>query len=711
MNPRSSDRPFRLQLRWRDGEGYRVQRLDGARARGEFPFPLAEEELLHLRQGLEAASYRSLGAESRASRHGRPSTRMIEQWQPIMPQEIGRRLSAALLTGEVGERFRVEQEIASNTKEIRCGVILQLDPTVPELARLMALPWELIVDPVDDDFLLPDRRWPLIRSVDIRWSHMARPPATESLKLLVLSAQPRGLPRLAAEEEIRKIQEACQPGDRIRVEVLEKATAEDLRHRLEDADLLHYIGHGSSDPSTGTGSLALEDRQGERRDLGARELSRLCRDLPRLRLVTLNACDTAVVTGEGLSLNPFAGVATALIQQGVPAVIAMQWTLSDPAGIRFGEALYRNLARSGDLLEAVEAGRHAIHIAEQGSLEWATPVLYLHNQAEVRLLADVAPTETSSGWQPPAAPTPSTEKHRRPRWIGVVAALLLVIATAPWTGPPLVDVFQEILWPAANEPYRLRIVPVDREGTPVSDTELSTAGSVVSQRVDNEWELVISPEAVPENRILTVKVTKESASLSGQAEISLSENHDFRQQITLIQGVGPSPLPPPPSTKVAVPLQAVVAGRVAIVAIDRDSGKFDRDVTLAIETVLSDALTLSTFIPQIGTAEKDYIQRLADGDLSQLPGDGQTPWGAEYLLVSTVSRKALPQSAAHLEGVALTLKSQLIAANRPAITQRVSETNTGIGVSLDVALTQAAERCLAEIIATLNGGKINENET
>ncbi len=611
--------------------------MDGAKGQGEFSFPIPEKTFHHLRQGLEIASYRSLGQESRASRHGRPSARTIEAWQPVVPLEIGRLLSKALFAGEIGERFRAAQEMASVQKDTRCGVILQLDPTVPELARLLALPWELLLDPEDGEFLLPDRRWPLLRSLDVRWSHAPLPPSTDSLRLLILTAQPSGLPRLAADEEIRKIQEACHPGDRIQVEVLQQATPEALRPRLEDADLLHFIGHGSADPLTGEGSLALEDGQGGRRDLGAKELARICRDLHRLRLITLNACDTALVTGEDVGLNPFAGVATALIQQGIPAVIAMQWTLSDPAGIRFGEALYRSLATKGDLLEAVEAGRHAIHIAEKGSLEWATPVLYLHNQAEVLLIGERVP-ETTTGQPPQGDITPPPPTKPRPsRWAPLVGGILLIVAV---------------------------IVGFQTSGPGTQKEEPTTQGPVIGQDEVTQKE--------PTTRTL--------------------------------------PPPPPPPVKKEIPLQAMVPGKIGILVLDRNTGKPDRDVAMAIEAALTKSGDYRTYIPRLETGQEDYVERLASGDLSKLPGNGQVPWGVEYLLVSTAVRKSLPASAAHIENIGLTLSSRLIAANEKIIVKRTSEYQTGSGGSLDTALAQAADRCLMDIITKLNGEQNDENE-
>ncbi len=93
----------------------------------------------------------------------------------------------------------------------------------------------------------------------------------------------------------------------------------------------------------------------------------------------LNACD-----GARTSLtDPFAGVATTLVQLGVPAVIAMQFAISDAAAILFAEELYTNLIGGRAPVDAaVSEARKAIFV-EQGTMEWATPVLFLAD-TEVR---------------------------------------------------------------------------------------------------------------------------------------------------------------------------------------------------------------------------------------------------------------------------------------------------------------------------------------
>ena len=131
----------------------------------------------------------------------------------------------------------------------------------------------------------------------------------------------------------------------------------------------------------------------------------------------LNACDGARTT----LTDPFAGVATTLVQLGVPAVVAMQFAISDAAAILFAEELYTNLiGRRAPIDAAVSEARKAIYI-EQGTVEWATPVLFMAD-TDVELLhwtpAAAAPAAVAlpTGRHPaadPAAPVAGRARRRR----------------------------------------------------------------------------------------------------------------------------------------------------------------------------------------------------------------------------------------------------------------------------------------------------------
>ena len=100
------------------------------------------------------------------------------------------------------------------------------------------------------------------------------------------------------------------------------------------------------------------------------DLAIILHNAASLRLVFLNACEGGV-SG---AVSPFTGVAGALVQQGVPGVIAMQRVISDRGGIRFAQELYSALADGLSVDAAITQGRMALH--SLGDHEWPIPVFF-----------------------------------------------------------------------------------------------------------------------------------------------------------------------------------------------------------------------------------------------------------------------------------------------------------------------------------------------
>jgi hypothetical protein len=179
------------------------------------------------------------------------------------------------------------------------------------------------------------------------------------------------------DEELKQLRESLEHDPEIRLETLEDPDTQTLRNALDQKaiHILHYMGHGAFDPASGEGALLLGGPQG-RLPVTGRHLAAKLKDLDTLRLVVLNACETAVVGGES-ARGPFAGVAAALVLGGVPAVVAMQSSIQDAHSLAFTSAFYRRLARGMSVEEAVTEGRQAILSQEPETAAWANPVLFL----------------------------------------------------------------------------------------------------------------------------------------------------------------------------------------------------------------------------------------------------------------------------------------------------------------------------------------------
>lgn len=357
------------------------------------------------------------------TRHLRPPTEPV--LEPDL-QELGARLFAALLPGAVGRRF--DRARTRCEEGPRHGVRLRIvfDPTEPGVAALAALPWELLFDPDSGCFLSPNLATPVVRFLET--GAAGAPPRTRlPLRILAAFASPRGLPPLALEHEQQRLCQAWGQHGAVEVELLPAASLPGLRHRLRERDIhgLHIMGHGDFDPASGESRLVLEDERGEPTPITGRQLAETLRGIGSLHLVVLNACDTGRPPRRR-GLDPYSGVATALVRGGLPAVVAMQFPISDAAALTFSSAFYHALAAGDPVDSAVTEGRLALRQRDPASWEWVTPALYL--RVEDGRLFDLSP--------PPRRPlgewwrdgVPALLASRRGR--AALAALLL--AGASW---------------------------------------------------------------------------------------------------------------------------------------------------------------------------------------------------------------------------------------------------------------------------------------
>ena len=210
---------------------------------------------------------------------------------------------------------------------------------------------------------------------------------------------------LDTEEEIgviqRALDEATRAG-RVEVEYLDDATLPAIGEALRRfrPHVLHYTGHGYYDKAKAASFLALEDDDGATRLAGIADLRPLLRDDPDLRLALLSGCQTAQTS----DLDAFAGVATGLLAEAVPAVLAMQFSILDRSGITLAAAFYAALAEGASPIEAAQRVRIALWQDREGpGYDWGIPALYLR-APEMRLV--------QSG--PRRLLKPSRSPHARP---------------------------------------------------------------------------------------------------------------------------------------------------------------------------------------------------------------------------------------------------------------------------------------------------------
>jgi hypothetical protein len=139
--------------------------------------------------------------------------------------------------------------------------------------------------------------------------------------------------------------------------------------------VFHFVGHGGYDNHDQSGILILENERGDPHEVSGEELGLLLQDERSLRLAVLNSCEGA----RSSHVDPFSGAAASLVHYGVPAVIGMQFEITDEAAIAFAGRLYDALARGFPVDAALAQARRSI-FAAGNEIEFGTPVLFLRGK-------------------------------------------------------------------------------------------------------------------------------------------------------------------------------------------------------------------------------------------------------------------------------------------------------------------------------------------
>ena len=252
---------------------------------------------------------------------------------------------------------------------------LRLRLRLTDAPSIAGLPWELLYDRRGNSFIAQSERTPVVRYLEV--PQPPRPLTVDgALRILVVISSPTDLPELDVEAEWRRVQDALAAKvdqGTVKIDRLPAPTIQALSAwlRQNDVHILHFIGHGDYDDRIQDGVVYFQDRYGRSTKVSPTVLGPYLRDHDPLRLVLLNACQSARVD----STDPFSGMAQGLVQQDCTAVVAMQFPISDGAATAFTGEFYGALADGFPVDQAATSARKAL-IAEYAA-EWATPVLFL----------------------------------------------------------------------------------------------------------------------------------------------------------------------------------------------------------------------------------------------------------------------------------------------------------------------------------------------
>jgi hypothetical protein len=272
------------------------------------------------------------------------------------------------------------------------------------LPALSCLPWEYAQvalhegEATAQDYWGQDYRLSIVRHEMIA---VPAPPfrSTPRRRVIFAMASPKPhkkYPRLKLPEEQKGIREELNRIPGVEAEYLpdyEKephstgTTVDAVEAALnEPADIFHFSGHGDSretEPAgwggrPGSGVLVFDDGAHFAQEARADMISQLLAE-GQVRLAVLDACET----GQRDMFQRWSSVALALLQRGIPAVVAMQYSIRDDAAKEFAKRIYEELVAGRTIDEAVAKGRLAISRFDQRTLDWGSPVLYMRNSGGI----------------------------------------------------------------------------------------------------------------------------------------------------------------------------------------------------------------------------------------------------------------------------------------------------------------------------------------
>ena len=347
---------------------------------------------------------------------------------------MGASLFDCLFTDDIAERYRTSLVLAKSQKK---GLRIRLG--FSDAPTLIDIPWELLFDSDNKLYIALSSHTPVIRKLDL--AHLPTMNQVEGcLEILVMISSPKDHPPLDVDREWDRINQAThalQETKRIALTRIEPSLLS-LQRKVRQGDfhIFHFIGHGGFSQTGNDGVLVLEDANQKGDLISGQQLGAILHDESSLQLAFLNSCHG----GRTSVADPFAGVGQALLQKGMPAVIAMQFEITDEAAINFSSEFYNALADGYSIETAVTEARKMIY-ASGNKLEWATPVLYtsiesgvlLSNKVGVKLLNTEIKTTPSKQSEHPKPPRsqPLREFSGLLKWL-ILLLLILSVSVYCW---------------------------------------------------------------------------------------------------------------------------------------------------------------------------------------------------------------------------------------------------------------------------------------
>jgi hypothetical protein len=247
-----------------------------------------------------------------------------------------------------------------------------------DAAEIAAWPWEALHDPERDHTFATSSATTLVRYFDKANHLIGRVQQQTALPLHLLLVLPAMADLDLARERSGVEQVAASFTTNLRAHALDGIVRRtDLADALltADYDIVHFSGHSAI--VDGRGYVALNLRDGRPDWIHSGTLAQLVLSHKPIKLVVLNACGAT----RGHDSGAFQGLAPQMVRSGVPAVVTMQFPITDEAAATFAQEFYKRLCvgeDAGQVDVAVTYARGMLAALHSSDHSWAAPVLYTH---------------------------------------------------------------------------------------------------------------------------------------------------------------------------------------------------------------------------------------------------------------------------------------------------------------------------------------------
>ncbi|MBD2681568.1 MULTISPECIES: CHAT domain-containing protein [Nostoc] len=297
--------------------------------------------------------------------------------------KLGTLLYRCLFNGAVENSFKQIIKEIEDSKNNKNPKIFRIQLTFSEeVSDLAGIPWEFIYYPdsetVEGFFLIDYSNLVISRYLPLEKEIHSMRNEEDLLRFLIVISEPAGLGEILKDSVIEKIQDLQNYYPGISLDILEKHSRRQIQEKIaiRKPHIFHYIGHGRFNWQDQKGEIALLNSDLQTPIwISDDTFADYFKDF-KPSLVVLQACQG----GEGDFTANYAGLAPKLARKGIPAVIAMQYPVTNKIANVFSLAFYQALAKGESVDTAVQQGRREIVYDSDeyyDNRDFGNPVLYM----------------------------------------------------------------------------------------------------------------------------------------------------------------------------------------------------------------------------------------------------------------------------------------------------------------------------------------------